>query len=408
MTILMLIPDFGMGGAERVSAQLSRELAKSHRVIDCVFNRLGKAEYTSGNEVVDLNVPSSKTWIFKAFYFCLRVYRLRKIKQKYRVDLSISHLEGADYINIMSRIHDNIILCIHGTKVHDQKIKGLLGWLRLKIFMPMLYRKASHIVSVSRVIKHELVEELGLRSKKISVINNFVDLNEIGAMNKAPLPADHQFLMSHYDVIITAGRLEPEKNHRLLVRLMPFLLRARPKARLIILGAGRLSGALKSEAESAGLRVQSDDQSFDADNQIFFVGFRSNPFSYFRHAKVFALPSLWEGFPLVLCEALACGVMVIAHDCPTGPREIIAPELADRTPLDDIYYGENGVLIPFSRRIDNPILDRWATAILSALMDGSSRERCLVSGRQRVLAFGRDRILEKWLNLIGNYEVDGA
>ena len=400
MTILMLIPDFGRGGAERVFGQLSGELAKNHRVIDCVFNRFEHCEYVSGNEIVDLNVPGGKNWLQKACYFVLRVHRLRRIKKKYGVQLSISHLEGADYINILSRIHDKIVLCVHGTKVRDKNIKGVLGWLRLRIFIPVLYSKASHIVSVSRAIKHELVNHLGFVSQNVTVINNFFDLDTIRMMAEETLPGDAYSLMRNYDVIITSGRLVPEKHQRLLIRLMPFLLKSRPTVKLVVLGSGIMQSTLVREAEEAGLRVQTGNQPFDAKNQVFFPGFCKNPFAYMRNARIFILPSLWEGFPLVLCEALICKVPVIAHDCRTGPREIIAPRLADDAKLNNVLYTEYGILIPFSEGIDEHVLDLWGTVILKLLGDASARNEFILNGEQRAFAFSREKILKEWTSLI--------
>ena len=57
--------------------------------------------------------------------------------------------------------------------------------------------------------------------------------------------------------------------------------------------------------------------------EVGLPAFVSNPYAYLRRASVFVLSSQWEGFGLVVAEALACGTPVVSTDCPSGPREIL-------------------------------------------------------------------------------------
>lgn len=399
MTILMLIPDFGRGGAERVFSQLGAELGKRHKVVDCVFNNLEPREYLSGNETVYLDVPGGKNFLTKIVFFFLRVYRLRRIKAKYRVDLAISHLEGADYVNVLSRINERLILCIHGSKLHDANIRGLSGWLRRNIMMPILYRRASDVVCVSRVLRDEVVGRFHVLPARTSVIHNFFDIKRIHEMAQVALPAEYAGITVSHDVIITSGRLVHEKNHMLLIKLMPELLKKRPGVKLVILGVGHLLEDLGTAAETMGFRVYRGTGPLHSGFDVFFLGFHKNPFPYIRSAKVFVLPSLWEGFPLAVCEAMICGTAVIAHDCPTGPREIIAPEM-DGRPLVNVHHGEYGVLIPFSQNSDERVVRQWVSVIAGLLEDDILRSRMVTNAARRAFDFRKQEILNDWMNLI--------
>jgi glycosyltransferase involved in cell wall biosynthesis len=57
---------------------------------------------------------------------------------------------------------------------------------------------------------------------------------------------------------------------------------------------------------------------------VTFAGYVSNPLPYVKRCQLFCLPSLYEGLPLALLEAMACAVPVLATDCPSGPREVLA------------------------------------------------------------------------------------
>jgi glycosyltransferase involved in cell wall biosynthesis len=81
---------------------------------------------------------------------------------------------------------------------------------------------------------------------------------------------------------------------------------------LVILGEGSERGKLEGMVRRMGL-----------EGEVSLLGFVENPFKFMKRAKVFVLSSRFEGFPLVLVEALALGMRVVATDCESGPREIL-------------------------------------------------------------------------------------
>jgi GalNAc-alpha-(1->4)-GalNAc-alpha-(1->3)-diNAcBac-PP-undecaprenol alpha-1,4-N-acetyl-D-galactosaminyltransferase len=112
--------------------------------------------------------------------------------------------------------------------------------------------------------------------------------------------------------LLAIGKLIPQKGFDLLIRAFSQICDRHPEWTLTILGEGEMRAELAQLCEQLQL-----------DERVFLPGTVRNIDAHLRKADIFALPSRFEGFPVTLCEAMACGVPVIAADCLSGPREII-------------------------------------------------------------------------------------
>jgi len=167
--ILLVITNLSFGGAQNSFHKLSNELSKRHNLINVVFSKENIGNYQFSSQLLDLDKGGSSGALSKAHNFLRRIIALKKIKREHKIDVTISFLEGADYVNILSKNKETLILSIRGSKLNDPNIKGFLGWVRIKVLIPVLYKFADHIVVVTKDIKKEIKTLPGTRHLFLSL-----------------------------------------------------------------------------------------------------------------------------------------------------------------------------------------------------------------------------------------------
>ena len=208
------------------------------------------------------------------------------------------------------------------------KRKGRLGralraaairWERLQ------FGAMDRLIAVSGELGDDLAAYGNAAPRAVAVIPNGVDPARIAG--KAAEPVDHPwFAPGQPPVVIAVGRMCRQKNFAQLVTAFAHL-RRQTAARLVILGHG-------GESEREALLGLARDLGVADD--LWLAGYQANPYAFMARARLFALTSRWEGGSNVLVEALACGLPVVATDCPAGVREVLSGQPAGRlVPLDD-------------------------------------------------------------------------
>jgi len=189
------------------------------------------------------------------------------------------------------------------------------------------------------------------RAGRASIIRYGIDLNRFDGRRKQAV--DSAAADRHAALIGTVGRLHPQKGQRYFLESAAAVLRAMPSARFRVVGDGELRGELENLASELGIS-----------RNVEFTGASADVPSHLNDMDIFVLPSLWEGLPIALLEALAAGIPVIA----TRVDGI----------CDVIDEGKNGVLVPPR---DPAAL---ADAILALLQNSSRRRQLAAAGRATV------------------------
>lgn len=175
-----------------------------------------------------------------------------------------------------------------------RRVRQLGRYSAVAVLTPDMWREATRLFAHRSVV----VEELP----------NVIDVASIcrRATMEMPRPAS--------SFIVSVARLdEGQKDHATLLRAYARVhaRRAQPPA-LVLIGDGPDRRALEELAAELGIR-----------SSVHFLGFCSNPFPLMRAAEMLVLSSRYEGFGMVLAEAMALGTPVVSADCPTGPRDLL-------------------------------------------------------------------------------------
>tara|TARA_B100000989_G_scaffold299028_1_gene292174 strand:- start:89 stop:1186 length:1098 start_codon:yes stop_codon:yes gene_type:complete len=304
--ISFLIYSFEYGGAEKNMILLANLFFKKGYNVDViVINNKGglNQNLEKGVTTINFNKKKSILCIFKLIkYFNVDKpdYLFSSIIHLNLISIFCS-LVSWKKVNIIIR-ESNIILDSYNLK---SKIKNFI-FVNLAKF---LYKKSFKIIAISDAVKNNLTVKFKINKNKINKINNPVDIKNIQIKSKEKI--EHKYFNNKDKIILTVASLTKQKNLQLLIKAFNRVIREIP-TKLIIIGTGTEYSYLKKLTYELKL-----------DKYVDFLGNIQNPYPYMKQCDLFVLPSLYEGLPNVLIEALVCESHILATNCPGGSSEIL-------------------------------------------------------------------------------------
>lgn len=334
MNIGLLIYDLRSGGAERVLCKWSDLLNEENNITIYTFDGQADPEYSYSGKLSVLDLPSrGKNKVKQMLTLVKRYLRLRKQIKQDNIDLLVSFCSTANFPAMFQRVPRIASIRLYSEYFSYRKIYRFL-----------IKRTHTALAVQTNRLKNDILLDVGEKySSKIHVIGNPLDTELIKEKMKEEPEEEFLERIRGKKVICFTASFKTAKNHWNLIKSFCLLHKDMPETVLVLIGGqGELEERIHRMVDDSPIK-----------NSVIFVGKTTNPFKYEKYVDAFVLPSITEGIPNVLIEAMAVGLPVISTDCPSGPREILLENLDMNVTTEGIERAEYGILVePFSNVID--------------------------------------------------------
>lgn len=379
-TVFLVINSFYGGGAEHAASRLSKEWNKRYHLVNISFQPANADDYDFYGEIIYIN-SNSKIWIKRIKEYARQIDELA---YKYQPVSIISFLNNPSLALCMTECQCTKIISIRNYLPRMYSGMKLFLW---RYLIKKYFKRADYVVSVSKLLSQTMHTEYGIDKSKCITIYNPYDIEEIKNKKKDPLDSISDLFYRKHLVISNVAHLCVAKGQYHLIRITRELKKSYPNIGLVLVGKDK--GSRERLMELA--------RKCDVEENVLFAGHQSNPYKYIENSRCFVLPSLWEGFPNALVEAMICGKPVIAFDCKSGPNEIL-------TDSDKSY----GVLLSddttewLNEKTSLSDSEIKLIEVLKKIFSDNEYEITLSKAAfQRSLDFAMPNIVNQWYKLIG-------
>ncbi len=311
LRILHLLPSIQNGGAEKVAFDLAgRQRLAGHELLIVSIAKLGPAPswlrscHGVWGDVRTLDWLLSYTSVSN-----LKGVRdrLQSVLNEFQPDVLHSHLWVADVVASLSVVNSKTQHIAH---IHNQEVwKDSRKWrhsLRRTLTRWLYRRSQTRFIACSPAVKEYEKRVMGWPSEHITVVRNSTDLEQFQPTTRS---------RSDRIRIGSAGWFIPRKGHLILFEAVATLVSENLNLELVLAGDGPLKGEYLKRASELGIA-----------DRVVLPGPVSDMASFYHDIDIFALPSYEEGLPLVVVEAMASGLCVVASAL-FGMQDIVQPEV---------------------------------------------------------------------------------
>ncbi len=294
--IVIIIPDFSLGGAQRVVSLLLAEWVKFDKIflITLSDNKSDFFEIPDSVERLGLNLMRESSGIFGAIKSnWRRIITIRKTIQQIQPDVVISFLSSMNILTILALMgrKTKLIICERADPI-KQPMKKV--W---RLLQRWLYRYADKVTTNSMGVKEMMAQYVS--ENKLNYIPNPIKVEKVSNVQRQQR-------------ILSVGRLHYEKGYDILIRAFYQSKLFLSGWQLSIVGEGPDREDLENLI-----------QQFNIQDYVSLHGRQQDVSQFYKSAGIFVLPSRTEGMPNALLEAMSYAMPIIVSDASPGPLEYI-------------------------------------------------------------------------------------
>ncbi|MCD1124781.1 glycosyltransferase [Jinshanibacter sp. LJY008] len=359
MKIMYFITGLGVGGAERQVCNLADGMSKlghSVTIISLNGNVILKPNDKKIN-IISLNIKKNPWGIFIA------LLKAREVINKIIPDVVHSHMYHANIFVRMLRIITPIRKLINTSHSNNEGGKMRMFLYRVTKCIPDLSTNVSNS-AVNSLLNHNAVDN----DKIITVYNGISSCEFSFSESERNLKRKELGVDERTKLILSVGRFTQAKDYPNLLYAIKCVFQKIPDIKVVIIGDGELKPDIQKLAEELGLT-----------NLIYFLGVRNDIPGWMSAADLFVLSSAWEGFGMVVAEAMLCERLIVATDS-GGVKEVL---------------GEQGFLVEPGNS------EKLACAMVHAL-ELPAEESLILMKKARMHShenFDLNKIIERWLSI---------
>lgn len=323
MRIAIFFSTSGHSGVDKTAELMVPQLLKLGYQVDILkVRKHGPNLEKSTTTFTKLNIIDLKT-----SHTMTALNAIKKYLMTYKPDALLSDKDRCNRVALLAKLltKSNTKVSVSSGTIMSENLKNR-SWLEVafhKLSFNYLYPYAYSIITPSKDAATDLASVSSIKNEKITVVPLPIISPEFLKLSTENV--DHPWLNNKAEkVIISVGELNDRKDQSTQLRAFAELSK-KIACKLLIIGKGKDENILKLLAKE-----------LDIEEKVDFLGFKENPYKYIQKADIFIHTAKFEGFGMVMVEALALGVPCIAANCIGGPNEILQDgKLGKLVPVGD-------------------------------------------------------------------------